>query len=307
MGTWQLGGPTVWGGKQTGWGSTDYAEATDALVHAMENGINFFDTSDAYGRGKSEELLGQALRMTGDKDMVVCTKFGTREDAAGQVYTDFSEAWLLRSVEGSLRRLGRDRLDVLLLHSPPDDFDWSRYDSSPLDKLVAAGKIRAYGVSAKTLAGARNAILSGFGTVVEAIYNMIDRRAEAAVFPLCREQGYAFIARCPLASGFLTDRPPQALPSDDIRHSIPPAQHEWMQEHTARLRTVLQAEEPFTFAENALRFAASHPDVSVVIPGMRRRQQVESVLRVRDHLPLSPVRCEAIARAVPETYPGWIR
>ncbi len=307
MGTWQLGGPTVWGGKQTGWGSTDDTEAMDALVYAMSNGVNFFDTSDAYGRGKSEEMLGQALRVAGDKDMVVCTKFGTREDAAGQVYTDFGATWLAQSVEGSLRRLRRDRLDVLLLHSPPDDFDWSRYDPAPFDRLVAAGKIRAYGVSAKTLAGARHAILHGFGSVVEAIYNLIDRRAEADVLPLCRANGYGFIARCPLASGFLTDRPPHSLPEDDIRHSIPTAQHRWMEENTTRLREVLQAAGPFTLAENALRFAASHPDVSVVIPGMRRRRQVESVLRVRDHLPLPAEFCAGVAQAVPETYPGWIR
>lgn len=306
MGTWQIGGPTVWGGRQTGWGETDVEEALSTLAFAIGQGINFFDTADAYGHGQSEKLLGQALRNAGRPEVAVCTKFGTREDQSGRVTTDFSPEWLEVAVEGSLRRLQREVIDILLLHSPPDDFDWSRYDPEPFERLIRAGKIRAYGVSAKSVAGAEQVIRSGFGQVVEAIYNVLDRRAEERVFPLCAERGYAFIARCPLASGFLVDTPPVRFADDDIRSSFPEEQNSWMQASVATIRELFR-EESFTVSENALRFAASHPQVSVAIPGMRKKKHVESVIRCREHLPLNPALVEKIRQALPETYPGWIR
>lgn len=306
MGTWQTGGPTVWGGRQTGWGDTDFSEALATLEFAIGSGVNFFDTSDAYGRGRSEELLGQAIRRSGKHEIAVCTKFGTREDEQGNVVLDFSPEWLQQAVEGSLKRLRRDVLDVLLLHSPPDDFDFKNYDPEPFERLVREGKIRNYGVSVKSLAGAENVIRSGFGSVVEAIYNMIDRRAEDSVFPLCKEQGYAFVARCPLASGFLTDKPPVEFSADDIRNNFPAAQNQWMAESVATIRAIV-GEEPFTVSEMALRFAATHPQVSVVIPGMRRRRHVEGLVRARQGGAVSPAIVERLREALPETYPGWIR
>ncbi|RMF22924.1 MAG: aldo/keto reductase, partial [Bacteroidetes bacterium] len=131
VGTWQIGGVTTWGGRPTGWGPTDPDEALQALRYALERGFNFFDTADAYGRGRSEELLGRAIRESGVEQVVVCTKFGSREDDRGRFFLDFSPAWLQSAVESSLRRLGRERLDILLLHSPPDDFDWENYDPTP--------------------------------------------------------------------------------------------------------------------------------------------------------------------------------
>jgi aryl-alcohol dehydrogenase-like predicted oxidoreductase len=306
MGTWQMGGPTTWGGKETGWGATDFSEALATLEFAIEQGVNFFDTSDAYGRGRSEQLLGQAIRNSGQQNVAVCTKFGTREDAQGNVVLDFSLVWLQQAVEGSLKRLQREVIDVLLLHSPPDDFDFKNYDPAPFEQLVREGKIRTYGVSVKSLAGAENVIRSGFGQVVEAIYNLIDRRAEDTVLPLCRERGYAFIARCPLASGFLTDSPPKNFSLDDIRSGFPEAQNEWMYQSAATIREIVK-DEPFTVSESALRFTASHPQVSVAIPGIRKKRHVRSLVRAQQNLPLSPVIISKINEALPETYPGWIR
>ena len=304
MGTWQMGGPTTWGGKETGWGATDFSEALVTLEFAIGQGVNFFDTSDAYGRGRSEQLLGQAIRNAGNQNVAVCTKFGTREDAQGNVVLDFSPEWLKQAVEGSLKRLQREVIDVLLLHSPPDDFDFENYDAGPFEQLVQEGKIRTYGVSAKSLAGAENVIRSGFGSVVEAIYNMIDRRAEDTVLPLCKERGYAFIARCPLASGFLTDNPPKNFSPDDIRNSFPNAQNEWMYESATTIREIIR-EEPFSVSETALRFAASHPQVSVAIPGIRKKRHLESLVKAQQNLPLSPGIISKISEALPETYPGW--
>jgi len=250
-------------------------------------------------------LLGRAIRESGVEQVVVCTKFGSREDDRGRFFLDFSPAWLQSAVEGSLRRLGRERLDILLLHSPPDDFDWENYDPTPFEQLRQAGKIGAYGVSVKTLRGAERVLEAGFGQVIEAIYNMLDRRAEESVLPRCRARGVAFIARCPLASGFLSGKVPARFAPDDFRSAFPEAQNEWLRSAAEKLAQATASEQE-PLPETALRFVLSHPAVSVAIPGVRRKSYVDSMLRALEKGPLNPEALESIRREVPTTYPGWM-
>ena len=109
----------------------------------------------------------------------------------------------MAAVELSCARLKTSRIDVLLFHSPPDDFDWVGYDRTQLDELVCAGKIGCYGVSCHTFQGAKRAMQAGFGSVVEVIYNIIDRRS-ARLFEMAQRLDYAVIARMPLAYELLT-------------------------------------------------------------------------------------------------------
>src|SRR2546426_304254 len=158
FGTWPLGGAQELGGRAVGRGDVDEREATRAIEHALAAGINFFDTADSYGDGRAETLLGRVL--DGARDVVVCSKFGNRRDASGHAVKDFGATWLDHSIDGILTRLRRARIDVLLLHSPPDDFEWSRYDCAPLEACKARGAIGAYGVSA-SVRGAAAALRAG--------------------------------------------------------------------------------------------------------------------------------------------------
>ena len=172
IGTWQLGGPNYVGDKPTGWGAVDKAAAIKAIHRAVDEGIRFIDTADSYGAGQAETIVGQALTGRSGQsgpDVEICTKFGNRRDASGQSTQDYSPAYLTEAVDASLRRLQRDTLDILLLHSPPDGFDWSSYDTEPFDALVRAGKIRAYGVSLRSVYGAKQVMAARFGSVLEVI------------------------------------------------------------------------------------------------------------------------------------------
>ncbi len=297
-----MGGESTLGGKPMGWGKVDRADAERAVRSAVERGVTFFDTADVYGT--SEELLGEWLHA--ERNVVICTKFGNREDAFGRGFQDFDPGWLATSVERSLRRLRRDRIDVLLLHSPPDDFDWSRYDKTPLLELCRQGKIGCFGVSCRSVVGAERVLQARFGSVVEVIYNALDRRAERAILPEASKSGYGIIARVPLASGFLTgtyDATPDAFAATDYRSTLRPEEVSWRSRSSRDLAFL--AELPGGMGVSALRFCLSRPEVSTVIPGMRRAAHVDQNLLASDYGPLDATSLALIQKAVPRVYEGW--
>lgn len=306
FGTWQLGGDSTFGGKPNGWGVIDEQEAKRAILFALENGIAFFDTADGYGKGRSEEILGQTI--ANNPKAIICTKFGNREDEFGIAYQDFSAQWLQTAVENSLRRLKRETIDILLLHSPPDNFNWINYDITPLENLIQTGKIRSYGVSNKTHKGVENVINHNFGTTVEAIYNALDRRVSANVLPLCETKNYNFIARVPLASGFLTEKTlfneAKPLSVNDFRNNFTADITKWFIEQTTKLSFLNDLEGGISVS--ALRFCLSNPAVSVVIPGMRNVKQVEQALLAQKLGALSEEILEKIKQKVPTVFAGWL-
>lgn len=169
FGTWPLGGIFSIAGNPLGRGEVPEGRADATLHYALENGITFFDTADIYGAGRAEEIIGQATEESRGRTML-CTKFGNRI-VGGRVIQDFTKSWLEIAVEWSCTRLKTSRIDVLLFHSPPDDFDWQGYDRAPLEKLVSAGRIGCYGVSCRSFQGAKMVMQAGFGSVIEVIYS----------------------------------------------------------------------------------------------------------------------------------------
>ncbi|MEZ0542316.1 aldo/keto reductase [Fibrella arboris] len=309
IGTWQLGGPNYVGDKPTGWGAVDTGAAIRAVHRAIDEGVRFIDTADSYGAGQAETLVGEALAQVtypGTSSVEICTKFGNRRDAAGQPTQEYSPAYLTEAVDASLRRLQRDVLDVLLLHSPPDAFDWTTYDPEPFDALVRAGKIKAYGVSSRSVYGAKRVMDAGFGSVLEVIYNALDRRAETVLWTDPASASYRFIARVPLASGFLkatylAEDP--VFPADQYRHYLPDRDRQWLLDSVRQVAFLDELEGGIS--ASALRFCLSHPAVSVVIPGIRSEEQVIRHVQAAKLGPLPNETRQQINVAVPDVPSHW--
>ncbi|SOD87986.1 aldo/keto reductase [Spirosoma fluviale] len=306
FGTWQFGGPNIVNGNPTGWGQVDKTEAIRAVHAALDEGINFFDTADSYGRGQAETILREAFAQKSATNTLICTKFGNRQTPAGQPVQDYSAAYLTEAVEASLSRLGVDTLDIMLLHSPPDAFDWSTYDPKPFDDLVQAGKIRSYGVSSRSIYGARRVMEAGFGNALEVIYNALDSRAEGLLFTEPNANDYFFIGRVPLASGFLnpaylTQDP--VFSTDEYRHYLPERDRNWLLESMRKLAFL--NEEPGGMVISALRFSLSNDAIGVVIPGMRNERQVAANRQAEELGPLAPDFLARIRQAVPDVAEHW--
>lgn len=306
IGTWQLGGPNYQGNKPTGWGEIDEKTAIHTLQTAIDCGVRFIDTADSYGAGQAETWVGKALRGSAAQGFTICTKFGNRRDNEGNGMQDYSPAYLVEAVDASLRRLQRDRLDILLLHSPPDPFDWATYDPTPFEALVQAGKIGAYGVSSRSVYGAKKVMEAGFGSVLEVIYNALDRRADDILWTDPRSVRYRFIDRVPLASGFLTGRylhEDPDFPVDQYRHYLPDRDRDWLLNSSRQLAFLDKLEGGM--AVSALRFCLSNSAVSVVIPGARTADQVQQQALAAQLGPLSSEITTQIRQAVPDVPAHW--
>ncbi|MEH2307068.1 aldo/keto reductase [Nostoc sp.] len=305
FGTWQFGGENLIAGQHKGWGYIDDKEAIQAVHLALDCGIRFFDTADSYGEGRSEEILGKAFQSYPSGNFIVCTKFGNRKDNQGNSFHDFSPEWLEKAVTNSLERLNIDCIDVLLFHSPPDNFDWKNYDKFILERLKQKGYIKEYGVSSKSIKGALKVAEDKFGSTIEAIFNALDRRAEEYLFNNLDDK-YQFIARVPLASGFLKQKYLYQTPEfaeNDWRHYLPERDKNWLLESARKLAFL--DELPGGITVSALRYVLYHSGVGVVIPGMRNPQQVEANLQAVEFGALDPEVVEKVKQAVSDVPAHW--
>ncbi|KIL39201.1 aldo/keto reductase [Gordoniibacillus kamchatkensis] len=271
VGTWQFGGE---------WGQTyTQAEADAILDRAQELGINLIDTAECYGDHLSESFIGDYLSRRNRGEWVVATKFGHHFTQNFQRDQLWSAADVKKQLEGSLRALRTDYIDVYQFHSGTDEaFDndelWTM-----LDKEVQAGTIRHLGISigsndnlhqtaAATKAGAK---------VIQVVYNRLDRKPEERVFPSCEQQDLGVLARVPLASGYLSGKykPGAQFGENDVRHRHDQEQTRLKLEEVARIR---ENEVPagMDMAKWALAWCLKHPAVTAVIPGCKNPAQVEA-------------------------------
>ena len=304
FGTAQFSGSTLLGGRQVGMGKINIKEISDAINFAVDNGINFFDTADIYGMGLSEKIIGKTLNKR-INDVFICTKFGNRE-INGNSFQDFSSEWLIKSVNGSLKRLGRDYLDYLLLHSPPDDFDWSNYDFSTLNKLVDQGKIISFGISCHSFRGAERLLNIPDIKALEVIYNVIDRRIENKVLKHERINQITVIVRLPLCMGYLSERYLKSLPNystDDFRSKIKKDQSDWLVESVRKLDFLNDLEGGLS--TSAIRFCLSNNNIDTVIPGMRNVDQVRKNIKANNLGSLSTEIIDKIRETISDVHPDW--
>jgi aryl-alcohol dehydrogenase-like predicted oxidoreductase len=202
FGCCQIAGKHSHNNVPNGWGDIDESKTIDILCYAMENGIDFFDTAQSYNGGKSEELLGNAIKITG-KPVILCTKVPlTNEEVINKkIAVEFK-----KRVELSLNNLQLPYIDILLIHNPPDDIDWKNFNFEILDSLVENKIIGTYGVSSRRLKGARNVIENKVGTTLEWVFNIFERRPIKELFPTFDENRINFIARSPLSRGLINSK-----------------------------------------------------------------------------------------------------
>src|SRR5260221_3825363 len=194
FGAWAIGGS---------WGDVAEQDAEAALNEALDRGINFIDTADVYGDGRSERLIGRVLAARGRPDVIVATKAGRK--ITPHVSAGYTVAALTRYIEDSLRNLQVERLDLLQLHCPPTEVYHRPEIFAGLDRLVQAGKLRAYGVSVEKIAEAVKALDYPIESI-QIIFNIFRQRPAESLFELTRQKRVAIIARVPLASGLLTGK-----------------------------------------------------------------------------------------------------
>jgi len=284
----------LWG--MGGWSGSNDDESIAALERAVDLGCTFFDTALAYGQGKSEQLLGRVLARHRDKRLIVATKIppgNLKWPALDEYALDdvFSTDHIRRSTETSLENLGLSSVDVQQFHVWSDawtsDTRWQR----AIADLKREGLIRAFGISVNRWQPSNviRALRTGLVDSVQVVYNVFDQNPEDELFPVCRELGVSVIARVPFDEGSLTGTLTleSRWPQGDWRNLY--FTRDQLAATIARV-DALRRDVPggMTLPELALRFILANPDVTSVIPGMRRVRHVEANLGISDDRPLPP-------------------
>ena len=304
LGTWAFGGD---------WGTVGEDDAYAALNRAIDLGVNFLDTADAYGDGRSEKLIGRLLKERPNDEIFVATKAGRRLDP--HTAEGYNKANLTAFVERSLTNLGVEALDLLQLHCPPTEA--YRQDSTfeALDDLQRAGKLKNHGVSVEKVEEAKMALDYPGVRTVQIIFNVFRQKPAEEFFPLAEERNIGVLARVPLASGLLSGKmsPDRSFDESDHRNfnrngeAFDRGETFSGVNFETGLRTAEDLKplvpEGATLAQFALRWILMHPAVSCAIPGGKNPSQVEDNVAAADLPPLSD---EAMRRAR-EVYDAAIR
>lgn len=253
------------------------AESLAAIETALDLGVNFIDTSDAYGAGYSETLLGNALKGKRDK-VILATKGGNVMVGPDRGKRIFEPDYISRVMEESLKRLQTDYIDLYQLHNPTVDVIEKGAVWEVLERAKQAGKIRHYGVSINTMEEGLAAVKDGRSETIQIEYSLLAQEPAEKVFPLAQQAGVGIIARIPLKRGILTGKLTQAdearFQGDDVRARS--FKGEGFAKDLAKadkLRFLVHGEVK-SLGQAALAFCIAHPAVSVVIPGARNAEQM---------------------------------
>lgn len=270
VGTAPIGSsPGVW---WVNWGSQDERDSIRAIHAAVDGGVNWVDTAPFYGWGRAEEVVGRALRDRGE--VLVFTKCGTFRGEDGGDYEDLRPAAIRAGVEESLRRLGRDHIDLLQFHDPDPrvaiEESWGA-----LLELVAEGKVRYGGLSNHRPAEIERALAVGPVISLQHQYSAVARESETDVLPLALARGLGVIVWSPLASGFLTDGfDLDKLDQADFRRS-----HAFASLDLSAVRSELRGDGG-TVTGGAIRFVLRHPAVTGAIVGVRDHREGSELARI---------------------------
>ncbi len=315
MGCWAIGGPFWSGETPLGWGEVDDEQSIQAIHAAMDRGVNFFDTANVYGAGHSERVLGRALAGRRSQ-VVIATKFNSLFDETTRQVTgaDPSPEGIERACEDSLRRLNTDYIDLYQFH----DNDYPAAKAAPiretLEKLVRAGKIRAYGWSTDFVDKAEAFAQGPNCASIQLQLNVLDDNPP--MIALCEAYSLAAINRGPLAMGLLTGKYSSAtqVSADDVRGQKSPAwmkyfmdgkpNPEWLSMRQAVVEILTS--EGRTLAQGALAWIWARSPQTIPIPGFRTVKQVEENAAAMECGPLTQdqmKRIDAILKRIPDRQP----
>lgn len=282
------------------YGNPDPDEAIATIHRAIELGVDLIDTSDAYGAGKNEELVGRAVRDRRDK-VVLATKFGNLHASAGQRGVDGRPAYVIEACEKSLKRLGVETIDLYYIHRV--DTEVPIEDTvGAMAKLKEQGKIRFLGISEAAPATLRRAHKAHPMAALQTEYSLWTRDAETELFALCAELGVGYVAYSPLGRGMLTGTITGAasLAESDRRRQHPRFQTENLDRNVALTATLrdLAAKERCTPAQLALAWVLARRPFIVPIPGTSHRKWLEENARATE-IQLSSATITALEQAFP--------
>jgi len=303
FGAWAIGGA---------WGQVSEKDALAALHQAVDSGVNFIDTADVYGDGRSERLIAALKKQRkNNEEIIVATKAGRR--LPRQTIAGYRRENLTAWVDDSLRNLAVDSLDLLQLHCPPTEL-YDRPDVfAILDDFVRAGKIRYYGVSVEKVEEALRAVEHPNVQTVQIIFNCFRQRPADVFFARAQQKHVGILARVPLASGLLTGKlgPNSTFAADDHRNFNRHGESFDVGETFSGVdfATGLAAVEELralvppgaTLAQLALRWILMFPAVTCAIPGAKRPSQAEDNARAADLPPLTDVQMGE-TRRIYDTY-----
>jgi len=282
----------MWG--MGGWTESDDAESLQSLQRAVDLGCNFFDTAWAYGAGHSEGLLGQLVRANPEKRLYTATKIPPLNSKwpSRREYTldvTFPPDHIEKYIHSSLQNAGLQRFDLVQFHVWEDAWVEDDRWAKKLDALRSQGLVGAVGISLNRWEpwNGVQAVRSGLIDAVQVIYNIFDQNPEDELFPACAEQDVAIIARVPFDEGTLTGKLTleSRWPKGDWRNTyFVPDNLKASVERAERLRPLIS--EGHTMPEIALRFILTNPQISTIIPGMRKLHHVEENIRASELGPL---------------------
>lgn len=253
------------------------SDSLSAIDEALDLGVNFIDTSDAYGAGYSETLLGKALKGRRDK-VILATKGGNTMVGPNRGKRDFSSAYINRVMDESLKRLQTDTIDLYQLHNPTVDVIEQGEVWELLERRKKEGKIRYLGVSINKVEEGIAAVKGGRSDAVQVEYNIFAQEPAEEVFPLAQKANIAVIARVPLRRGLLSGKMTLAdqkrFQGEDLRVRQFGGDVLAQELRKVELLQFLVHGPVESLAQAAIGFCLAHPAVSVVIPGARNAQQM---------------------------------
>ncbi len=306
FGAWAIGGT---------WGDVDDTESMGALHAALDAGVNFFDTADVYGDGRSERLIAR-LRKERSEPFYVATKAGRRLNP--HVAEGYNRSNLRAFVERSLSNLNVEALDLLQLHCPPTPVYYMPEVFGVLDELQTEGKLRHYGVSVEKVEEALKAIEFPGVQSVQIIYNILRQRPADLLFQETQRKGVGILARLPLSSGLLSGKmtAQTSFAADDHRlfnrngeafdkgETFSGLDFAKGLEAVEALRPVVPA--GMSMAQFALRWITMHPAVSCAIPGGKRAAQVADNVSAADLPALTDAQMAAVQTVYEQYAKPWV-
>lgn len=293
FGTWAFGG--WW------WGKADDKESIEAVHAALDAGINFFDTADIYGGGRSETVLAKALE--GQKDAIIATKGAVQFDDKWMTGVCNEKGYLKKACEASLKRLKRDVIDLYQVHWPDNKTPVTE-TMEAMAELQKEGKIRYIGLSNFGFKDLETALDTVRYDSIQPQYNVFHREIEDEILPFCEENEIGVLAYSPLASGLLTGKfeTNAKFPQGDHRREHPDFQGETFKRNLRIIENLKAYAEKLecTVTQLSISWVLAHPELTCAICGARRAMQLDEIVEALDY-PLSESQVEEVNHIVEST------